>query len=63
MSQPLNFVFDYFFPSFILPNATMPELTMINYMVSLHSNKAQGATVFEQGISLPEMFGQDFGGV
>jgi len=59
----LNFVFDYFFPNFILPNATMPELGIINYLASMHSNKAQNATVFEQQISLPELFGNKLGGM
>ena len=59
----LNFVFDYFFPSFILPNATMPEIGIVNYLASMHTNKAQNATVFEQQIGLQELFGDKFNGM
>jgi len=59
----LNFVFDYFFPNFILPNATMPEIGIVNYLVSMHNNRAQNATVFEQHLSLHEMFGDKLNGM
>jgi hypothetical protein len=61
MKHKINFVFDYVFPTFILPNATMTELGIINYMTSMHSLKAQNATAFEQYISLGEMFDGQLG--
>jgi hypothetical protein len=59
----LNFVFDYFFPSFILPNATMPEIGIINYLASIHTNKSQNATFFEQQMPVSAIFGDKFGGM
>jgi hypothetical protein len=59
----LNFVFDYFFPNFILPNATMPEIGVVNYLASMHTNKAQNATIFEQQIPMPDLFGNKLGGM
>jgi len=61
MKHKINFAFDYIFPTFILPNATMTELGIINYMASMHSLKAQNATAFEQYISLGEMFDGQLG--
>lgn len=61
MKHKINFVFDYIFPTFILPNATMTELGIINYMTSMHSLKAQNATAFEQYISLGDMFDNQLG--
>jgi hypothetical protein len=61
MKHKINFVFDYVFPTFILPNATMTELGIINYMASMHSLKAQNATAFEQYISLGNMFDNQLG--
>jgi hypothetical protein len=63
MRHRINFAFDYVFPTFILPNATMTELGIINYMTSMHSLKAQNATAFEQYISLGEMFDGQLGGM
>lgn len=59
----LNFVFDYVFPSFVLPNATMPEIGIMNYLVSMHTNKAQNATVFEQQLGIGDVFGNNFNGM
>jgi hypothetical protein len=63
MKYKINFAFDYVFPTFILPNATMPELGVINYLSSMHSVKAQNATLFEQQIPLNEVFDDSFGGM
>ena len=61
MKYKINFAFDYVFPTFILPNATMTELGIVNYMASMHSLKAQNATAFEQYISLGDMFDNQLG--
>lgn len=61
MRHKINFAFDYIFPTFILPNATMTELGMVNYLTSMHSLKAQNATAFEQYISLGDMFDGQLG--
>lgn len=63
MKYKIDFVFDYVFPTFILPNATMPEVGVINYLSSMHSTKAQNATLFEQQISLGEVFDNELGGM
>ena len=63
MKYKIDFIFDYVFPTFILPNATMPELGVVNYLSSMHSTKAQNATLFEQQISLGEMFDGQLGGM
>jgi hypothetical protein len=56
MKYKINFTFDYVFPTFILPNATMPEFGMIDYLSSMHSLKVQNATTFEQSISVSDIF-------
>ena len=61
MRHKINFAFDYIFPTFILPNATMTELGIVNYLTSMHSLKAQNATAFEQYISLGDMFDNQLG--
>jgi len=61
MKHRINFAFDYVFPTFILPNATMTELGIVNYLASMHSLKAQNATAFEQYISLGDMFDGQLG--
>lgn len=61
MKYRISFAFDYVFPTFILPNATMTELGIINYLTSMHSLKAQNATAFEQYLSLDNMFDGQFG--
>jgi len=63
MKYKIDFIFDYVFPTFILPNATMPEVGVINYLSSMHSTKAQNATLFEQQISLGELFDNELGGM
>jgi hypothetical protein len=61
MKYKINFAFDYVFPTFILPNATMPEFGVINYLSSMHSLKAQNATTFEQSISVSDIFDNELG--
>jgi hypothetical protein len=61
MKYKIDFVFDNVFSTFILPNATMPELGVINYLSSIHSTKAQNATVFEMVIPMMDMFDGQFG--
>jgi len=63
MKYNIDFVFDYVFPTYILPNATMPELGVINYLSSMHSVKAQNATLFEQQVPLNNIFDNEFGGM
>jgi hypothetical protein len=61
MKHKVNFVFDNVFSSFVLPNATMPEIGVMNYLSSLYSTKKTGATIFETGISLKDMFEDEYG--
>jgi hypothetical protein len=63
MKHKIDFIFDYVFPTFILPNGTMPELGVINYLSSMHSTRAQNATLFEQQVSLGEVFDGELGGM
>jgi hypothetical protein len=46
----LPFLFDYVFPNYILPNALLPELGIINYLHTIHSNKYRYNTFFEEPI-------------
>ena len=39
MKHPLNFLYDYVFPTFILPNALIPEYAILNYMNSQYSTE------------------------
>jgi len=45
MTQPTKytvpFLYDYVFPSYVLPNALITEMGIINYMHTLHSNKIE----------------------
>lgn len=61
MKYRINFVFDYIFPTFILPNATMPEIGVVNYLTSMHSLKAQNATSFEQYLPISHVFDNELG--
>lgn len=60
MNYRLDFLFDYVFPTYILPNATMPEFGMINYLSSMHNDTVTGATVFEQMMPPSQLFNKDF---
>jgi len=50
MTTPLvlPLFYDYVFPNYILPNALPPELGVVNYLHSLHSNRLSGHTFFDQ---------------
>jgi hypothetical protein len=39
MKKKLTFVFDYVFPTFILPNALDTQMGIINYISSVHTNR------------------------
>ena len=47
MKKRLTFVFDYVFPTFILPNALDTQLGIINYLSSIHTNRTLHSTIFE----------------
>lgn len=47
MKKRLTFVFDYVFPTFILPNALDTQLGIINYISSVHTNRTLHSTIFE----------------
>jgi len=38
MKYRIPFFYDYVFPTFILPNALITELGIVNYMHSMYSN-------------------------
>jgi len=61
MSPSVKFYFDYVFPNFTLPNATLPELGVMNYLMSMHSEKASNATFFEQQLSVDDVFDGSLG--
>jgi len=44
----LPLFYDYVFPNYILPNALPPELGVVNYLHSLHSNRLSGHAFFDQ---------------
>lgn len=61
------FAFDYIFPTFILPNATMTEIGIANYLMSLYSNRAKDCTFFEhgfgeRGLTVSDFFDNSIGG-
>ena len=47
MKKRLTFVFDYVFPTFILPNALDTQLGIVNYISSMHTNRTLHSTIFE----------------
>lgn len=47
MKKELTFVFDYIFPTFILPNALDTQMGIINYISSVHTNRTLHSTIFE----------------
>jgi hypothetical protein len=65
----LPFLYDYVFPNYILPNALITELGIINYIHSLNSNRLGPHSFFEQSIHtgrdgenlLTYMFGKSLG--
>lgn len=60
-NSDLIFCYDYVFPNFVLPNATMPEFGLINYIVSMYSDKASNATFLEQVVSSNDLFEDSLG--
>lgn len=44
----LPLFYDYTFPNYVLPNAIPPELGVVNYLHSLHSNRLNGHAFFDQ---------------
>jgi hypothetical protein len=51
MKKRLTFVFDYVFPTFILPNALDTQLGIINYISSMHTNRTLHSTIFEPPVN------------
>jgi hypothetical protein len=51
MKKRLTFVFDYIFPTFILPNALDTQLGIINYISSIHTNRTLHSTIFEPPVN------------
>lgn len=54
MKVPLFFLYDYVFPNFILPNATPPEMGIINYIHSMYSNKLKTESFFDINLETPQ---------
>jgi hypothetical protein len=48
----IPFLFDYVFANIVLPNAINPELAVINYFHTLHSNKLRSESLFDGRDSL-----------
>ena len=68
MKKKLTFVFDYIFPTFILPNALDTQMGIINYISSVHTNRTLNSTIFEppannkgNQIFMQDMFGNSMG--
>jgi len=68
MKKRLTFVFDYVFPTFILPNALDTQMGIINYISSVHTNRTLHSTIFEpptndkgNQIFMQDMFGNSMG--
>ena len=53
MKISIFFLYDYVFPNFILPNATPPEMGIINYIHSLYSNKLTTESFFDIDLETP----------
>jgi len=53
MKIPVFFLYDYVFPNFILPNATPPEIGVINYLHTLYSNKLRTESFFDINLETP----------
>lgn len=52
MKYNLTFLYDYVMPNYILPNAILTELGIINYLHSLNSNRLQNKnSFFEQSLN------------
>ena len=51
MQYRLPIFYDYVFPNYILPNAMITELGMVNYLHSLNSNKVQIHSFFDQSLN------------
>jgi len=47
MKYKIPFFYDYVFPTFILPNALITELGIINYMHSMYSNANKDSSLFD----------------
>lgn len=47
MTPKIPFLFDYVFANILIPNAVKPELAVINYYHSLHSNQLRGNSLFD----------------
>ena len=69
MQYRLPIFYDYVFPNYVLPNAMITELGMVNYLHSLNSNKVQIHSFFDQSLNsgsdsnnvLTFMFGESLG--
>ena len=51
MKYQLNFLYDYVFPNFIVPNALAPEYTILNYLNSQYSNQDRDNCFTDPGAS------------
>ena len=47
MKYRIPFFYDYVFPTFILPNALITELGIVNYMHSMYSNASKDSSFFD----------------
>jgi hypothetical protein len=59
MRYKIPFLFDYVFPNGYIPNASIPETTLINYINSFNSKYPAGSTFLEAS---PETFNKIFDG-
>jgi len=63
MKYQLNFLYDYVFPNFIVPNALAPEYTILNYLNSQYSNQDRDNCFTDPGASnvTQSIFNKKFG--
>lgn len=62
MKYKIPFFFDYVFPNGYIPNASIPETTIINFIQSFHSTYSAGSTFLEaKPNTFHEIFNDDIG--